>query len=213
MPRKTAFLTVLLAVTTASAQESAPSGFLRGDFLSWAGTPRSGQFLFRAAENHVYFCSYDDKTYFEREKLRATIASAEAGDRLEVVSDRKQGSTACYARTVHILDVQSNHMLPGVRPRPRPAAPAPELFGPRGNLTFSGSVYRVTENFLTLRSRSGDHQTIRLRPDTRFSAAGQAAEPGSLRANTLVFVRAGKNLDGEVEAYQVVWGEIFHPEE
>jgi len=41
---------------------------------------------------------------------------------------------------------------------------------------------------------------------------GQPAEVGSLRANLVVFVRAGKNLDQEVEAYQVVWGEILQPE-
>ena len=213
MPLKSAPLIILLAAA-ASAQESAPSGFLRGDFLSWAGTPRNGQFLFRATENHVYFCSYDDKTYIERDRQRTTIAHAEAGDHLEIVSDRKQGSSACYARTVHILDVpQHAHLAPGVRPRPRPVSPGAELFGPRGNLTFSGAVFRVTENFLTLRSRSGERQTLRLRPDTRFSDSGEPADPGNLRANTLVFVRAGKNLDGEVEAYQVVWGEIFQPEE
>ncbi len=212
MPLKPALLTILLAAT-AIAQESAPSGFLRGDFLSWAGTPSGGQFLFRASGNHTYFCSYDDKTYIERDKLRTTIASAETGDQLEIVSDRKQASTACYARTVHILDVPRNRIVPGVRPRPRPAAPAPESFGSRGTLTFSGAVFRVTETFLPLRSRSGERQTLRLRPDPRFSDTGQPAELGSLRANTLVFVRAGKNLDGEVEAYQVVWGEIFRPEE
>jgi hypothetical protein len=29
--------------------------------------------------------------------------------------------------------------------------------------------------------------------------------------NTRVFVRAGKSFDNEVEAYQVVWGEILQP--
>jgi len=186
---------------------------LRGDLVSWAGTPRGGQFMFRAAGNQVYFCSFDDKTYFELDKQRITIASAEPGDHLEVVTDRRQGSNVCYARTVHILDAARPPLLPGLRPRARPPAPAPELFGPRGNLTFSGAVLRITANWLTVRSRSGEQQIFRVRPGTRFSTAGQVADVGSLRANTLVFIRAGKNLDGEVEAYQVVWGEIFHPQE
>jgi hypothetical protein len=29
-----------------------------------------------------------------------------------------------------------------------------------------------------------------------------------LTVNTRVFVRAGRNLEGGIEAYQVVWGEI-----
>jgi len=65
---------------------------------------------------------------------------------------------------------------------------------------------------LYLRSRAGERSAIRLRPDTRFLMEGQPSELGSLRANLVVFVRAGKNLDNEVEAYQVVWGEILQPE-
>src|SRR5260370_38954609 len=95
---------VLLATAVATAQENAPSGFLRGQLLSWTGTPRAGEFTFQATENRVYFCSYDEKTYFEREKRHITIAGTEKGDRLEVVSDQRQGSTVWYARTVHVID-------------------------------------------------------------------------------------------------------------
>jgi hypothetical protein len=203
---------VLLAAATAMAQESAPSGFLRGQLLSWTGTPRAGEFTFQASENHVYFCSYDEKTYFEREKRHITIAGTEKGDRLEVVSDQRQGSTVCYARTVHIMDEPRIVKFPGVRPRTRPVN-TPDLAATRGTLTFSGVVMKVTPETLYLRSRAGERSAIRLRPDTRYLMEGQPAEVGSLRANLVVFVRAGKNLDQEVEAYQVVWGEILQPEQ
>lgn len=203
----------MLAAATAPAQESAPMGLLRGDLIRWTGTPRGGEFTFRATENHIYFCSYDAKTYFERDNQRITMAGAETGDRLEVVSDHKQGSEVCYARTVHILNVPRNQGVQGLRPRPRASSLPAESFARRGDLTFSGVVLRVTRDILTLRSRSGEHTVIHLRPDTRYLTQGQMADLGSLRANTLVFIRASRNLDDQVEAYQVIWGEILRPQE
>ena len=47
--------------------------------------------------------------------------------------------------------------------------------------------------------------------DTRFREDGLRVEPSSLHSSTRVFVRAGKNLDGEIEAYEIVWGEILTP--
>src|SRR5260370_31397048 len=203
---------ILFAAAYATAQESAPSGFLGGQLLSWAGTPRAGEFTFQATENHVYFCCSDENSYIEREKRHIAIAGTEKGDRLEVVSDQRQGSNVCYARTVHIVDEPRIVKLPGVRPRPRPVN-TPDLAATRGTLAFSGVVLKVTPETLYLRSRAGDHSVIRLRPDTRYLMEGQPVEVGSLRANLVVFVRAGKNLDHELEAYQVVWGEILQPEQ
>ncbi len=208
---KSAWIIIFVAAT-AIAQENAPSGFLRGQLLSWTGTPHAGEFTFQAIQNRVYFCSYDEKTYFEREKRHITIAGTEKGDRLEVVSDRRQGSTVCYARTVHIMDEPRIVKLPGVRPRPRQVT-ALDLAATRGTLTLSGVVLKVTPEMLFMRSRAGERSAIRLRPDTRYLMEGQPAEVGSLRANLVVFIRAGKNLDNEVEAYQVVWGQILQPEQ
>ena len=197
---------------TALGQESAPPGLLRGVLLSWSATAGAGAFTFLGFENHVYSCSYDQKTYLERDSLPITFARAEKGDRLEVVTDRPAGSSRCYARTVHILENPRTYLTPGVRPRPKASATFATVT-PHGDLTFTGVVVRVTPAILTLRSRSGEHKLIHLRPDTRFLGEGQVADAGSLRANTTVFVRGGKNLDDEVEAYQVIWGEILHPEE
>jgi hypothetical protein len=203
---------VIFAAATAMAQENAPSGFLHGQLLSWTGTPRAGEFTFQVPENRVYFCSYDEKTYFEREKRHITIAGTEKGDRLEVVSDQRMGSSVCYARTVHIMDDPRIVKRPGVRPRPRPVT-APDLAATRGTMNFSGVVLKATPEMLYMRSRAGERSYVRLRPDTRYLMEGQPAEVGSLRANLVVFVRAGKNLDNEVEAYQVVWGQILQPEQ
>jgi hypothetical protein len=195
------------------AQENAPAGFLKGDFVSWTGTARSGQFVFQSAGNRMYSCSYDDKTYMERDSRRIAIANAEKGDRMEIVSDYKRDSMVCYARLVHVLYPQHAYVVPGARPRSKASKSPIEPFGPRGNMTFSGLVMAVKSNVLTLKSRTGDYETIHLRPDTRFSTDGQTAQASNLRINTLVFVRCGRNLENEVEAYQVVWGEILKPTE
>ncbi len=206
------FAFVLVSVG-AFAQDNAPPGLLKGDLVSWTGTPRSGRFVFQTPANRLYFCSYDDKTYIERENRRVAITAVEKGDHLELVSDHKQDSIACYARVVHVLEAPRVYLTPGVRPRPRASNRSAELFRPRGDMTFSGIVLRVTPDLLTLKSRSGEQQTIHLRPDTRFSTEGQTAAADNLRVNTLVFVNCGRNVDDQVEAYHVVWGEILRPEE
>jgi hypothetical protein len=40
---------------------------------------------------------------------------------------------------------------------------------------------------------------------------GQTTEAGNLPVNTLVFIRGGKNIYDELEAYQVIWGRILQP--
>ena len=49
-----------------------------------------------------------------------------------------------------------------------------------------------------------------MRTDTRFLAGGVRLDAAALPVNTRVFVRAGRSLDGGIEAYQVMWGEIVN---
>ena len=102
--------------------------------------------------------------------------------------------------------------MPGVRPRLRTTAALSTPFPLRPAWSLSGAVYRLTADSLILRTRSGEHNAIRLRPDTRYMMEGQTAAQESLRVNTIVFVRGGRNVYDEVEAYQVIWGEILQPE-
>jgi hypothetical protein len=68
-------------------------------------------------------------------------------------------------------------------------------------------IVRRDARSITLRTRDGE-QTLVLRKDTRYLADGSQQDSGALAVNTRVFVRAGQTLDGGVEAYQVMWGEI-----
>jgi hypothetical protein len=94
--------------------------------------------------------------------------------------------------------------------RRRDRLPADELF-PRGHLTFSGLVSQVNPERLVLRMRGQNETRILIRPDTRFLREGSQVAASALDVNTHVFVRAGKNLQGDIEAFQVIWGRIVNP--
>jgi hypothetical protein len=78
-----------------------------------------------------------------------------------------------------------------------------------GNLTYSGVVFRITPDRLVLHTREDSELPLALRKDTRFLCEGEIVESTTLKPNTRVFVRAGKDLYGRVEVYQVIWGKIL----
>ena len=193
------------------SQEGTPTGILRGDLIAWSGTARTGTLTFRGTDDRVFLCVYNQRTYFERARERIAPAALHPGDRLEVVADKQEDSATCYARTVQVLDFPPPRTLPGQRPRLRTSPGATESFAPRGNLTFTGVVMESSSGELILRTRSNERKLILLRQDTRYMGDGQILERANLRVNTRVFVRAGRNIEEELEAYQVVWGDILRP--
>jgi len=62
-----------------------------------------------------------------------------------------------------------------------------------------------------LHTREGGEQSLLLRKDTRYVENGEIVEAGNLKLNMRVFVRAGKDLYDQLEAYQVIWGSILEP--
>jgi hypothetical protein len=190
------------------AQEQAPPGLVRGKLESRAGTLTSGELSIRSADGLLWLCSYNDKTYIERERLRIAAPSLKPGDSIEMVTSRSSGP--CYARTVHILtDLPPSMPSSAQRARLRAGRPAWESIAPRGNLTFAGIVLRLDATSMLLRTRFDGQKTVLLRQDTGFAGSGRTVDSSELRVNTRVFVRAGRNPWGDLEAYQVVWGEIL----
>jgi hypothetical protein len=129
---------------------------------------------------------------------------------VEIVSDRSATAGEGYCRRIRVLAVEA----PVARPRSQVYAARSyrdhfEDIYPRGNMTFSGTVVEVAAESLLVRTRQDGPRRFRLRDDTRYLADGGKGTAQDLRVNTRVFVRAGKNFDGEVEAYSVVWGEIL----
>jgi hypothetical protein len=178
-----------LLATSLGAQTIMPVGIVRGDVVS----TQAGELTVRNTQNTVYGCFYDARTYFERNDQSVAVGSLAAGDPVEVVADRKPGSANCYARIVQVVRTG----------RPRRAAPI-ERFTPRGDMTLGGVVLGRAPRVLTLKTRAGQ-VSLRLRPDTRYLGEGSSL------VNRHVFVRYGRNLDGDLEAYQIVWGEMLTP--
>ncbi len=186
-------LSVLLFVgASVYAQEPMPIGILRGHLVTWQG----GSLSVREAGGAVYDCSYDNHTLFQRNQWPIRSADLTGGEPVEVLSDRKLPARTCYVRTLSVV------YAPAKSPR-RPAPPR-EVWIPRGYLTYAGLVVKNEDSTITLKTRAGP-RTLSLRADTHYSAA---AEP---LLNKHVFVRAGRTLQGTLEAYQIMWGEILIP--
>jgi len=204
------FFGLVLLALTLIAQPQAPIGLVHGRLLECQSSAGSGELTIRTADNQVFRFAFDDKTYFEREQERSFPVRLERGDWLEIVSDKTPGSALRYARTVHVIE-------PKAQARGRPVAritayrgPVDPLF-PLGDMTFSGVVERLNGERLVLHTRTDGEKTILLRRDTTFLADGDPVESSALQPNIRVFVLAGKNLENQIEAYQVIWGEILEP--
>jgi hypothetical protein len=201
---------LLLIPAALAAQQPPAAALVRGVLIERDTQTTAGEFSVRAPDNHVFRYRFDEKTYVERDQLLSSIPRLQPGDKVEVVSDEGPGSTLRYARTVHVLETP-----PPPRPltqgRLRAYRTSVERVVPIGTLTYSGVVFRLNAERVVLHIRGAADQTILLRQDTRYLDNGDTVEPGELRPNMRVFVRAGRTLFNEVEAYQVVWGQILMP--
>jgi hypothetical protein len=197
----------LLAPLIAGAQFPAPEQ--TGVLLELDSNVAAGEFAIRAPSNQVYRYRFDPKTSVERDSLSGGMGHLRAGDQVTVESDLVADSLLRYARTVRVLAAPKSPALPDSEQRST-AFPWLDRTPPTGNLTFAGVVSRLSGQSLVLRTRSGE-QTLLIRRDTRYVANGDTVEAAELRPNMRVFVRAGKNLYEQVEAYQVIWGSILEP--
>jgi len=200
----------LLLTALAAAQPRPPGPVTRGTLLE-TETAAAGQFSLRTAGHAVYRFTFDSKTYFERERTRTSAARLRAGDQVEVVSDELPGALLRYARTVHVIERQPPRLRLPTR-RYRAYRSSLEHLVPRGDLTFAGVVRRLNDGILVLRTRGQGDKTIVLRQDTTYLQDGEQVSAAELPLNVRVFVRGARNLDDELEAYQVVWGRILEPE-
>lgn len=187
------------------AQTEMPAGIFRGAMMTWQGSAAASDLTIRDAQGTDLVCHLDAHSYVEREHRRIGFGSLTQGERLEILADHKPGSRACYARTVQVIDPAAER----ARLARKAVSPVRSLiFTPTGDRTLAGMVLRLTSRVLTLRTRNGD-TTLTLRPDTRYWDDGVRTDSAALRVNTRVFVRAGRTIEGIVEAYQVMWGQIL----
>ena len=180
-------------------------GLFHGSMVSWEGSLTKGVLLARNRAGAVEGCGYDSLSYLELSRNRITVAKLEPGDPLEILTDHKPGSRDCYIRMLQVVP-------PGPPPSRVTTTPAntltrPSFERPRGDRTVSGVIIGNNGRSIRVRTREGERSLL-LRKDTRYLGDGAPQDAAALTVNTRVFVRAGRNLEGGLEAYQVVWGEI-----
>ncbi len=208
-------LPLIAAIAAASAWgQVAPyqASLLRGVLLERDSDAAAGEFAVRGPGNEVVRYRFDGKTRIERDERLAAMSLLRPGEEVEVESDAISDSPLRYARVVRSVGAKLPPP-PVVRvPRARTSLTPPldPLFQ-RGDLTFSGVVAFLNDGRLVLRTRDSGEQTILLRQDTRYLSSGDIVPVSDLKANMRVFVRAGKDLFGHTEAYQVMWGGFLQP--
>jgi hypothetical protein len=204
------FWLLLVVAGFSAAQVRNASPLIRGVLIERNARSTAGEFSVRAADNQVFHYHFDAKTYVEREDRLIDVARLDPGEKVEVLSDEGPATALRYARTIHV-------MLPKPPPRPlsfgrlRAYQTPVDHFSALGTLSFSGVIRVLRAGQLTLHTRDGREQTIVLRPDTRYIDNGELVDAAELEPNMRVYIRAGKNLYDEIEAFQIVWGEILTP--
>lgn len=190
------------------AQQQAPDGVVRGTLLEWENGP-VGDLSVRVKDNHVYCFRFDGATDIERDGLRLSFAELKKGDAVEILPEPGPDPKLPRAQTVRVVRSEPDRS-PAGSADPVSSGLLDDLF-PRGDMTFAGVVIRVASGRMFIRTRAQGDKEILLRSDTRYFSDGREALFSGLRVNAHVFVRAGHNLDDDVEAYQVMWGAILQP--
>ena len=195
----------VLTLIAASGAEM-PSGYFRGGMLDFQGTVASGTLRAKNATGEVYTCGYDAKSYLELAKQRVKVDQLREGDPLEVLAYRRAGETACYVLSLQVLPPQVN-----ARPTKRlDVTPSKSIRPPvvrHGTLNIAGVVTKLSDSSITVRTRT-EERTFLLRGDTRYLGNGLKMDAKDVSVNQHLSVEAGRNLEGQFEAYQLTWGEL-----
>jgi len=181
--------------------EDIPVGVVSG----YISDIQPASFLLKTVTNKEFRCTYDHRTWFEQSRVRVSPSSFQPTDLVEIVADRRLiDGRPCYVRTVRLADLnpkETSRMRITYRP-------VTESIFPRGEYQWAGTVNEITPDKLVLRTRTEGYKTVLLRRDTRFMEDGVVSERARLQPNTKISIRAGRNLSGEVEVYQIIWGAV-----
>jgi hypothetical protein len=194
----------LLTTALLAGQEAAP-GIVRGTLGHADGGILE---ILRLGETPLR-CTFDSHTWIERDKKRLQLDALEAGLTVEALTDLRAGR--CYTRTLRLVPATAARVATVSRRSMPSVQSLVETIYPRGNLTFGAVVIRRSPTLLVVRTRTEPEKILRLREDTRFLDSGAPAMAKDVPVNARVFIRAGKNFENDVEAYQVIWGEIVGP--
>ena len=170
----------------------------------------AGEFSIRIATFEVVRYRYDPKTSVDREQKKVGPSALQPGDRVEVDSSALPDSPLRYAQSV--LVTGAAEPIHYSRTRPAPYRPEEErALLSRGNLQLAGVVARIEDGQLVIRTREKGEQSFRMRSDTRYLETGARVGPEDLKPDMRVYVRAGRDIFGSAEVYEVAWGQILEP--
>ncbi len=207
---------LLAAAALAFGQDGPPVQVIRGELVSWQVRGLAGDMAVRTSEGAVHTCVVKPDTYLTRQTMRITPVGVKVGDTVEVVADLRAGTGTCTALTVYVSPPEIKQRAhkgfgrPITMPIPQPRNLLDGLL-PRGRLTYAGIVSSMDNKRLVLRTRKQGEKSFALREDTIFSDSGREVDPEALRMQTSVYVRASQTFDGDLEVYQIIWGEILVP--
>jgi len=192
-----------------AAQEGPPVRILQGELLEWQVSAGAGDFSIRELDHRVLWCKVFPDTYITRQSHRISHVGVRPGDTLEVIADHRRGNTQCIAMTIYVRPPETARRYPRLILPQQPRFNFLDNLWQRGNLTFAGVLQRLDHDRMVLKTRNRGELTFLLRPDTIYSNAGKEVESNRLAPQTMVYIRAGSSFRGELEVYQVVWGDIL----
>jgi hypothetical protein len=196
---------LLFAVLSVASAAEMPNGMFRGSFETWDGRVTNGILRALDANRAAYSCGFDAKSYFEINKQRVTADALRSGDSLEVIVYRKGRDAQCYILTLNVTPPAKPTRAARIDTTPTRPARAAALR--HGNRNVSGVVASVDERTITLHTREGE-ETFFLRRDTRYFGSGLPGVIADIHVNQRLAIEAGRNLDGDWEAFQLTWGEL-----
>jgi hypothetical protein len=181
--------------------EDVPVGVVSG----YISDIQPASFLLKTVTDKEFRCTYDHRTWFEQSRVRVKPTAFQPTDLVVIVADRRLiDGKPCYVRTVRLADLnpsESGRMRITYRP-------VTEQMFPRGEFQWAGTVSKLTDGEMILRTRTDGHKTLILRKDTRYLEDGVVSERQRLQLNTRVSVRAGRSFEGTLEVYQIIWGSV-----
>jgi len=188
-----------------------PVRILQGELLEWTVISGTGDFKIRDLDRRIHYCRIIPETFITRQSHRISHVGVRPGDTLEVIADLRRGESQCMAVTVYVRPPDAAFRFPRLLLPNRSRFSFLDNLYQRGNLTFAGVVVSHEDSRLVLKTRYSGNLSFQLRPDTVYSTGGREVDAKLLEPQMRVYVRAGSAFGGDLEAFQITWGEILNP--
>lgn len=155
--------------------------------------------LFRDRNFRLYRCFADQRT--------PELGQIRAGDVVDWSPGFDGGGRCQIARLKFIGRAYD----PGRQPRLKLDLNPLNVLIRRGNVMYGGVIASLDAQQLEVRNSRGERIRTLLRDDTHYFRDGLPSARLELVLNQVVSIRAGRNLEGQLEAFYVMWGDILRP--